>query len=290
MNFLFAIKTSAARSLKTWQGVVIIWFMSLLLVSMIVLPLKGTLISGLGNSMITEKLSDGLNIEVFADLGSTLKNLFLSFSSGVCILILTGFLLNSFLTGGLFDSLKGSSGKFSAGEFFRASAKNFWSFLIISLVLCFIILFLAVIIIALPVGIVNQVAPASDGIVLKTGIVVIPIFLLALAIILLIADYARAWQVSEEKNSGLRALRFGFRHTFRTFLSSYPIIIILLGVQVLFGWLVLTILPGMKPVTGGGVCLLFLLSQFLFFIKILLKAWRYGTVTSLMELSFKKVS
>jgi hypothetical protein len=290
MNFLFTIKTSAVRTLKSLQGVVIIWFISLLLVSMIVLPLKGTLISGLGTSMITEKLSDGLNIDVFADLGSTLKNLSFSFSRGVCILILTGFILNTFLTGGLFDSLKGSSGKFSAGEFFRASAKNFWSFLIISLVLCFIVLFLAVLIIAVPVDIVNQAAPTSDGVVLTTGIVAIPVFLLASAIILLIADYARAWQVSEERNSGFRALRFGFKQTFRRFLSSYPIMIIVLGVQVLYGWLVLTILPGLKPVTGGGVFLLFLLSQFLFFIKILLKVWRYGTVTSLMEQSFNKVS
>lgn len=41
----------------------------------------------------------------------------------------------------------------------------------------------------------------------------------------------------------------------------------------------------MKPVTGGGVVLLFILSQLLFFIKILLKGWRYGSVTMLMEIN-----
>lgn len=41
----------------------------------------------------------------------------------------------------------------------------------------------------------------------------------------------------------------------------------------------------MKPVTGGGVVLLFILSQLLFFIKILLKGWRYGSVTKLMEIN-----
>jgi hypothetical protein len=104
-----------------------------------------------------------------------------------------------------------------------------------------------------------------------------------ISIIILVADYARAWQVTNESNACFRAIGFGFSQTFRTFLSSYPLMIILLTVQLLYGWLVLSILPGLKPLTGGGVLQLFLLSQFLFFIKILLKAWRYGSVTSMME-------
>ena len=56
-------------------------------------------------------------------------------------------------------------------------------------------------------------------------------------------------------------------------------------IQALYGWLVLSIITGMKPVTGVGVFLLFILSQLLFFIKILLKGWRYGSVTRLMEIN-----
>jgi hypothetical protein len=283
MKILIAIKSAALRSLKLWKGVLVVWFSSLLLVSMLAIPMKGALNSAFGRSMITEKLVDGINIEVLMDLGATFKSLISYFSTGFFLAILIGFIMNAFLTGGLFDSLKISSGKFSAGEFFRSSAKNFWPFLVISLIISLIVLFLAILIVAVPIGIVGQAEVKSDGAVFKTGIFVISVFLLLLMILFLIADYARAWQVSKEKNACFKAIGFGFRQTFKTFLSSYPLMIIILIVQVFYGWLVLTILSGMKPATGGGVFLLFLLSQFLFFNKILLKAWRYGSITSLME-------
>ncbi|MFA5818218.1 MAG: hypothetical protein WC854_02945 [Bacteroidales bacterium] len=289
MKLFIALKSAAIRSSKLWKGILIVWFSTLLLVCALAIPMKGALNSGFGRSMITEKLADGINVEVFADLGATLKSLISYFSTGFFLLILTAFLMNTFFSGGLFNSLKGSSGKFSAGEFFRASAKNFWPFLVISLILYIIVLILAILIIAVPVAMVSKADVPSDGAVFKTCIIVVSIFLLLLTILFLVADYARAWQVTKERNACFKAIGFGFSQTFRTFLSSYLLMIILLVVQILYGWLVLSILPGMKPVTGGGVFLLFLLSQFLFFIKILLKAWRYGSVTSLMEQNSEKV-
>ncbi len=92
--------------------------------------MKGALRSGLGNSMITEILKKGINVEVFADLGAWFRSLISYFTSGFIIILSVGYVVNAFLTGGLFNGLKRSSGTFSAAEFFRASAKNFWSFLI----------------------------------------------------------------------------------------------------------------------------------------------------------------
>jgi hypothetical protein len=40
-----------------------------------------------------------------------------------------------------------------------------------------------------------------------------------------------------------------------------------------------------KPVTGGGVFLLFIVSQIIFFLKAGLKVWRYGSVTALKEIN-----
>ncbi len=290
MKVFIAIKSAAFRSLKSWKGILIVWFSTLLLVCTLAIPMKGALNSGFGRSMITEMLADGINVEVLADLGANLKNLVSYFTTGFFWVILIGFLMNVFFSGGLFDSMKGSSGNFSAGEFFRASAKNFWPFLVISLILYSIILFLAFIVIGIPMSIVGKADVPSEGALFKTGIIVFSIFFLLLTILILVVDYARAWQVTKERNECFKAIGFGFSQTFRTFLSSYPLMIILLILQVLYGLLVFSILPGMKPVTGGGVFLLFLLSQFLFFFRILLKVLRYGSVTSLMERNTEKVS
>jgi hypothetical protein len=88
-----------------------------------------------------------------------------------------------------------------------------------------------------------------------------------------------------DRNVCFKAIGFGFSQTFKTFLSSFPLMIILLVVQLSFGWLVLKILPGIRPATGGGVFHMFLLSQILFFLKIMLKIWRYGSVTVLMAVN-----
>lgn len=261
-----------------------------MLVSLLAIPMKGMLKSGLGNSMITEKLADGINFEVFADLGPVFTSLISSFSTGILIVLLTGFILNSFLTGGLFSRLKGSSGKFSAEEFLLASAKYFWSFLVISIIISVIVIIVLILTVILPVSMARQADPSKDGDVFRTLIIGISIFFLFLTILLLAADYARAWQVSKEKNECFKAIGFGFSQTFRTFLSSYPLMIVVMIIQFLYGWLVLKILPGMKPVTGSGVVLLFILSQFLFFIRLLFKTWRYGSVTSLMEQNTEKAS
>jgi hypothetical protein len=289
MKISIVLKTAASRTLKSWKGALIIWLCSLLLVSTLAIPVKGVLNSGFGSSMITGRLVNGIDIEVFSDLGDTFRSLISYFSSGFFILTVVGFLLNVFLSGGLFSGLRGSSVNYSAGEFFRASAKNFWSFLAILVITSIIVILLAFLVVVIPLSIVYQVEIPVEGDLFKTFVIVLPAFILLQTIILLVADYARAWQVSGKENACFRAIGFGFSQTFRTFLSSYSLMLILVVVQILYGWLVLKILSGMKPVTEGGVFVLFLLSQFLFFIKILLKVWRYSCVTSLMGMNSKLV-
>ena len=283
MKMIRALKSGALRALKAWKGILIVWFIYLLLVSLVALPVRGALKDGFGQSMITELLRDGINVEVFSDLGSILKNLISYFSSGLLLLLLLGIPMNAFLTGGLFNSLKGTAEKFSTPEFFRTSARNFWSFLVITLIINVLIIFLVFFIGGIPAAISMQFL-TDHG---KTPFLIIKvaeiILLSVIFTLILVADYARAWQVARERSACFKALGFGFNRTFRTFMSSFPMMLMLLLVQVLFAWLVLKILGSWKPSTGGGIFLLFLLSQLLFIIRILLKTWRYASVTSLKE-------
>jgi len=289
MKIFVAIKTGSIRTVKIWKGILIVWGVSLILTSMVAIPIKSALKSGFGDSMITEKLADGINIEVFADLGPVFKSLVSYFSTGLLMIIFIGFIMNSFLMGGVFESLKGSTVKFSGTEFLRASAKNFWSYLVISVIISLIVIIIAVLVIVIPTSILSNNSASSDTSGLRSWIIIASVFIILLAVMLLVADYARAWQASMTENACFKAIGFGFSRTFKTFLSSYPLMIILLIIQVFFGWFVIRILPDSKPLTGWGVFLLFVMSQFLFYIKIMLKFLRYGSVTSLMEYNNEKV-
>jgi len=285
MKIIDSIKTGMMRTIKSWKGIVIIWFVSILLAALLAIPMKGSLNAGLGSSAVTEKLNDGIDIEVFADLGNIFKSLGSQFSKGMIMIMIVVFITNSFLSGGMFNSLRGSHGKFYFSEFFRASSARFRSFFFISFLLSLMILLLAIIIIVVPLTIVFSSEGISEAGAYKTGIAAVGLFILILMVVLSIADYARAWQVVNDVNDSLKAIGFGFRHTFRTFSSSFPLMLILFAAQILFVWLVFKIIPPVKPQSGIGIVFLFFLSQFLYFIRLLLKTWRYGSMTAMMEKS-----
>jgi hypothetical protein len=285
MKIINSVREGIFRSAKAWKGIVIVWFISLITVSLVALPMKGALNAGLGDSMITEKLAHGINIEVFADLGSNLSSLSSYFLNGLLMIVLISFITNSFLSGGLFNSLREPAGAFSARKFFLNSARYFWSFMLISLILNILVLLTAFLIIIIPVSIVAHSEASPEGAFFKTFIIGASVFLIVLIWFLVVADYARAWQVNQKRSACLKALSFGFRQSFRTFLSSYSLMLIMVFVQFLFVSAVLYILSGMKPASGAGIIVLFLLSQVFFFTKVMLKACRYGSMTRMMEIS-----
>jgi hypothetical protein len=285
MKIFKALASGFCRTIKAWKGILLIWMGSLLTVSLLTVPIKVFLKSGFRGSMITERLQDGIDIEVLGDLGAGFRNLITVFPSGLILLILLGILLNAFLGGGIFDVMKGSSPKFSGTDFFKACAKNFWSFLVISLIISTIIIGLFILLFVVPISIVAQSGSGSESAPFITAVLTLTFFLLVSMIFILVADYARAWQAGNEKSACFAAIGFGFTRTFGKFLSSFLMMIILVGVQMLFTFLVIKIMGVWKPASGGGVFLLFLISQLLFCIKSALKVWRYGSVTALKEIN-----
>jgi len=287
MRIYNSLRTGIFRALRSWKSVLIVWFIMFILVSVFMYPLRSSADSAFGTSMITEKLSAGFDIEIFADLGPLFKSLVSFFLSGILMAYLAGFILNSFLTGGLFNIVRENKGQFSGREFFRAGALNFWPFLFISLIVTIVIILLGLVLVRIP----SLIAGASETIsekgafyIVISGIVV---FLVIIPLPVLIADYARAWKTVNANSSCFRALGFGFSYTFRNFLSSFFTMVPLIIFQIILGYLILTILSGWRPVTGGGLFLLLIISQLMLCFRILLKVWRYASITYLFEGSIK---
>ena len=284
MKIFKALASGFSRTLKTWKGILFMWLTSLLTVSLIAIPVKAFLKSGFGGSMITERFKDGLDIEALGDLGQGFRNMLASAPVTLLLLLIIGMLLYSFLTGGIFDTLKAGGRNFSGRDFFSACSGNFWSFLVIYLIIGLLSAILMFIAILLPVSLVAQADSGSETAIYNTVIIAISFYFIIMTILMLTADYARAWQVNSGKQACFTAIGFGFGRTFRTFLSSFPLMLILVIVQILFTMAVIMFIGRWKPVTGGGVFLMFILSQILFFVRCGLRVWRYGSVSSLMEL------
>jgi hypothetical protein len=283
MNILNPIISGSVRSIKSIKGILVIWISTLFLVSLVALPMKTGVKSVLGRSMVTEKLKDGINLDVLTDLGSNMATIFSALTIGFFLVILFGFLLNVFFNGGIFTTLRNGEEKYSTSQFFRGAGLNFWPFLVITIIVSLIILILSGAVFGIAFGIAGSGNSAPEGARLKAFFAGSIIFLVILPVFLLVADYARVWQVKSSSRSGFKAIGAGFRQTFKYFFSSYPVMIINILIQAIFGWFALKLISGMGPQTDGGIFLLFLLTQFLFILKILMRVWRYGSVTTMFE-------
>jgi len=283
MKISTSLGTGFRRTLKTKKSILIAWFCILILVLVFAYPLRSSLRSAFGSSMITEKFTDGINIEAFTDLGPAFKSLMSFFTAGFLFTFLSGFLLNAFLTAGLFGSVKKNDMKFSSREFFSSGAGNFPGFLLISLILSLIIDALFLLIIVLPAGIASVSETISDSTIFVILVITGAIYLLILPVMFLVVDYARAFKTAIEDVSIFRAIGKGFSLTFSNLRKSYGMMLLLILAQIALGIVVMLILPGWKPGTGGGVFLLFIVSQLLFILRLFLKTWRYASVTSMMN-------
>ena len=285
MNILTHLKSGAFRSFKSWKGVLVIWVLTLFLISLLALPMKSGFKSMIGSSMITELLTDTVNVDVITDFMQGLSSLLPALTSGFMLILFLGFLMNAFLTGGLFTILSGKNSRYSVSHLFAGGAANFWSVLVITIIIVLIILVSGSVIGGIPMMIIRGSGegtpqPGAMGKAIRISMIILA---LVLPVLLLVSDYARAWQVTHEEKKPFKAIGFGFSTTFRNFLKSYPMMLILMAVQAGFSALVVSKLLGSKPATGGSVFLLFVASQIIFIIRIMFRAWRYGSVTSLME-------
>jgi hypothetical protein len=278
MKILFSLKTGLFRTAGAWKGILIVWIVSVLMAWMVAYPLKGALTMAFGSSMITERLQPTIDIEVISEPGTALAIILSSLGAGFIIFILTGFLVNVFLSGGLFGSVS-----VFKREFWSSCGKNFWSFLVIMLITGIVSFLVLSFVITIPLLINSLGGPATESQTIRSVKTALFIFILILPVFLLWADFARAWQVRSDGPRSLAALGFGLSRTFRTFLNSWIMMIFLLAVQGLYWFAVLKLLSAL-PLEAGGTAF-FILAQLLVIIRILLKVYRYACVTSMMELT-----
>jgi len=276
-----AITAGFTRATRSFKPILIIWLFSVIGISILMLPLKSSVLSDIGNSMGADMIREAFSIDFWAGLDVTMPMLG-GLIKGLFYLIFLYFLLNVFLNGGLFDSLRANVCGYPLKEFFRAAALNFFSFLAVTLLVLLMIIFAAGLIIGVPVLIV-QAGSGGEVALFKVLYITRIVLVLAIPVFLLVLDYSRAWLAASNKKLIFKALGYGFKETFSSFLSSYLFMIMIVAVQTGFLFLVSKVMS-FTPGTTGGLFVLFLISQAMFIIKLFLRAWRYGGVTTLFTI------
>jgi len=282
MKIINSLVNGFRRSVRTWKGALVITLALLMITLLFTVPFKRFLKSLSGSGMAFDEFTGGFNFDIIVDLFSLSKSSVASFFMGVLLLIIIGIVFYTFFSGGLFSYISRAKGRFSVAHFLRDSAKYFWPFLglsiLIALMTGFIVLFMAII----TAGLFSGIKPEAAVLQLSITVIYFAVVAIILSVFLLVADYSRAHYVAERIPGFFRSMGYGFRKTFDTFASSVPMMLFLLLVQILFVWLMTSLVAGVRLKSGFLVFMMFLLSQVLFFIRTLLRVWRYSSVTSMM--------
>ncbi|HQG56550.1 MAG TPA: hypothetical protein PK496_06025 [Bacteroidales bacterium] len=281
MKILLNLLSGLMRSVRIWKWILAVWLATLLLVTLFTFPLKTGINATLGSSMITEKIAAGHFFDVIANDGFNLQTVLAIFFSGLFLVVFAGSILNIFFAGGLFNVLKEDGRRRRATDFFGGAGSNFWSFLVISIISFSVIFLLALIVAGIPAII--AVSSDSDLILSKTMKIASVILMILIPVVVIAADYARAWQVTSNEKNAFRAFGKGIKLMFRSFFVSYISVALILVINLLFSFFAVKGLLYAKASGGGAILLLFLCGQTLAIIKIFIRSWRYGVVTSLYE-------
>jgi len=283
MKLIKAITSGTRRTVRASRQILIMWFISIITISILIVPFRQFIISYQGSSLSPELISGGFDFSFWLDMVPNLSHALASFSFGMIILVLITFLLNIFLSGGLFDNLKADSCGYMPRDFFSASARLFFPYLGVNLIVILIILASGFLLIGVPIIAMNA-SGVEEVSRLKIMNIMRYLLIFILLIYLLVVDYARAWLAASDRRNVFKAVGYGFKATFSSFVNSYIFMVFAIALQLAFNLGAVKIMGYMEPQEGSGLFLLFIVSQALIISRIYLRAYRYAGVTSLYTL------
>ncbi len=280
MGVISALKKGAVKSALSHKLLVFMWVILLSVVLLVAIPLKTNFNSIFGNSLISERLLGGFDAGLIGDMGPAFYRILSTATAGGFLVIVAGFLLLTFFSGGLFTRYTTEYGEFRISAFMKASSQHFLSFFVIGIIVQLLIAAWTFIIIGIPAGVkvaINEDASSAMGL----SRIMTVIWALGIPVLLLVADYSRRWITSTGSRKALSAIKTGFSSLGCKFFRSYLSILIIFVINLLLLFLALWMMAAAVPEKGGMLFLFFLGTQALFLVRLYLRAWRYATVTEL---------
>jgi hypothetical protein len=271
------------KAMRLPKTVVLLWAISLVGTIFVVAPLERNIGHILDGYLVSELLYDGEDAVAYADIVHAILPTLSSFSISFFLVGAIIFLLNTFITAGLFRVLAGKwKKKYKTGTFLKGADRGFPSFLFVSVATGLIMFLLIIILLLTPlfVVLVNGAGNRFLDLILYCGLLIL--FLIT-PVVLLTADYARVIITSDKWTGPSRAVVDGFSLVRTDFMKKWLIMAVWVAVYVVISYITMKIAPYSQASTGFGILLLLIVSQLFVFLNIWLKVIRYGTITALWE-------
>jgi hypothetical protein len=271
MNILQAFSSGFRRALSEWKMMILLYAVNLLAALPLALAFQATLSSGLGMSMDSAHLMEGLDFSVMRDFLNLHGDGVGALLQQILWLLLVYMILNTFLAGGILTVVRGKKGNFSASAFFGGCGMYFLRFLrlflIFGVLLIVILAILGGVLGAITSVIIDSATSEITDVWARVSMVVL--LMLPLMLVIMIADYAKIIVVAQDEHSMIKtawwSTRLVFRNLFRTFGLEVLMMLIPVGLFALYVALDLSI--GMS--SGVTILVMFVIQQ----LFIMSKAW-----------------
>lgn len=266
---------------KMW---VLLYLLNFVFALLAAIPFSGFLSKSVGNTLANTKMLEGFDYAFLTDFMREYGGGFsviLNLSFGIVLLY---FIFTIFWMGGILMVLKEDSPTFSFRKFWQGSSLYFWK--LTRLTFYFALIQLAVLSVFAFIFLRNGISPfemESEAPIIRSLMILIPIYLLVVTIILMIQDYVKIQIVHQNGPLITSPIRQGFRFVFQNFRKCFGLYLLnLLTFGVFFGiyWILSN---SFKSDNTPAILLFLLIGQIFIFARIGVRLLNLGSAMSLFQ-------
>lgn len=269
------------KNKKMW---VLLYLLNVVFALLSAVPFLGFLSESVGHTLANSKMLDGFDYTFISDLmreyGSGLS-VILNLSKGIILLF---FLFSIFWMGGILSILKNEENDYSFRKFWQGSAVYFWKLIRLT----FYFTFFQIVILGFFAFLFLQqgVSPfevESEVSIIKSIMILLPIYLLFATIFFMIQDYAKIHIVHDETKFIFQPIKNAFRFVFKNFRKCFGLYLLNLLTFAVFFSIYWILSNSFNSNSTPTITLLFLIGQTFIFSRIAVKLLNLGSAMELFQ-------
>lgn len=267
------------------------YIISLSFALILALPFFEVVRGSIGNSLELNKLMQGADYTIISDFLRTHGFKITPLIEQIKWLVFAYWGLNIFFNGGIFARLKGTNEDTELQDFLAGGVRYFWRMFRISLAFIVVHALIAFFVYGILAGFLSKGLDnvASEKVFIDASLIAFGIHIFFASIIMVWADYTRAFLVSTNSSAVWRSMGKGFSFMIGHFAGTYLLFITnaLILIALFYGYWHIADVVGMTSLTA--ICGMLLLQQLFIFSRIIFRitnfgcAWFYLTTTNPIE-------